>query len=486
MASQTISTHTRQVKVKQEFPKKLFYEKILIDWKDSIADKNHASVIRKALENLRKYPLEINGYTELKNIYGIGENIATRLDAAWQLICSQYWKEPDLRDIRALKKGDAMKFLNEAVVFKGRNDRIPFLPRNKTTMNSKSNPTTLNAAMSLSQPSTSLVKTVSANFGARQVQPVDDLNVSFSQPLPTLREEPIEENFGALPTPILGTSKNLSPKLTNQPRSLASQADNTAQNAYIDHDPSRFDRCEVWLIVDAREGIARGRALSICQHLDKLGIRYEERQLSVGDFLWVLKFEDKEMVMDCIVERKTLDDLKHSIRETRYAEQKKRLKECGVRNVIFLLEGSNTVKNRDLEQALATTSIENRFLVQRTSNIQGTASFLAGVTERLKTRALTDHMVGLSFTSFQKEGLKTTTITVKDLWIRQLTVCPRMSVEKAKMIAHRFPTFRLLSEFYRKNRESVSPIAPEQLMSETIPGIPRSLSQQLAAFFSNI
>ena len=95
-------------------------------------------------------------------------------------------------------------------------------------------------------------------------------------------------------------------------------------------------------------------------------------------------------------------------------------------------------------------------------------------------------MVGLSFTSFQKEGLKTTTITVKDLWMLQLTVCPRMSVEKAKMIAQRFPTFRLLSEFYRKNRESVSPIAPEQLMSETIPGIPRSLSQQLAVFFSNI
>lgn len=90
-------------------------------------------------------------------------------------------------------------------------------------------------------------------------------------------------------------------------------------------------------------------------------------------------------------------------------------------------------------------------------------------------------MVGLSFEAFQDESLKTKTSTVKDLWLRQLTVCPRMSVEKARVVAESFPTFRLLAEFYQNHRNGLT--SPEQLLYEAIPTVPRSLSQQLSAFF---
>jgi crossover junction endonuclease MUS81 len=44
-------------------------------------------------------------------------------------------------------------------------------------------------------------------------------------------------------------------------------------------------------------------------------------------------------VLDFIVERKTSDDLAASIRDGRYDEQKYRLKNCGINNVIYLIEG---------------------------------------------------------------------------------------------------------------------------------------------------
>lgn len=53
----------------------------------------------------------------------------------------------------------------------------------------------------------------------------------------------------------------------------------------------------------------------------------EVRQLKLGDYLWVArqKGTNRELVLDCIVERKRLDDLGHSIKSDRYltASQKK-------------------------------------------------------------------------------------------------------------------------------------------------------------------
>jgi len=44
-------------------------------------------------------------------------------------------------------------------------------------------------------------------------------------------------------------------------------------------------------------------------------------------------------VLGFIVERKTSDDLAASIRDQRYLEQKARLRNSGINNVIYLIEG---------------------------------------------------------------------------------------------------------------------------------------------------
>lgn len=45
------------------------------------------------------------------------------------------------------------------------------------------------------------------------------------------------------------------------------------------------------------------------------------------------------VVLDCIVERKTVMDLASSIIDGRYDEQKQRLMSCGVPHVVYLVEG---------------------------------------------------------------------------------------------------------------------------------------------------
>jgi ERCC4-type nuclease len=45
-----------------------------------------------------------------------------------------------------------------------------------------------------------------------------------------------------------------------------------------------------------------------------------------------------------------------------------------------------------LEQAMASTSVENGFLVHRTMNMQGTAKFLQHLTKRLDERCKKDEV----------------------------------------------------------------------------------------------
>jgi len=54
-------------------------------------------------------------------------------------------------------------------------------------------------------------------------------------------------------------------------------------------------------------------------------------------------------VLNCIVERKTISDLSHSITDKRYTDQKYRLKNCGLSRLFYLIEGAtSTTSNSSL------------------------------------------------------------------------------------------------------------------------------------------
>lgn len=56
-------------------------------------------------------------------------------------------------------------------------------------------------------------------------------------------------------------------------------------------------------------------------------ILLQVRRLPVGDAIWIAhhKYLDNEYVLDFIVERKKVDDLRSSIRDNRYKDQKLKL-----------------------------------------------------------------------------------------------------------------------------------------------------------------
>lgn len=57
--------------------------------------------------------------------------------------------------------------------------------------------------------------------------------------------------------------------------------------------------------------------------LTNLKTKFETRQLSVGDFVWIARDQSgKELLLPYIVERKRMDDLGSSIKDGRFHEQK--------------------------------------------------------------------------------------------------------------------------------------------------------------------
>lgn len=74
----------------------------------------------------------------------------------------------------------------------------------------------------------------------------------------------------------------------------------------------------------------------------KSQLAFDVATLSVGDMLWVARHKrsKKTVVLDCIVERKTIGDLESSIKDMRIKEQRSRLFKTGLSRVAYAIEGN--------------------------------------------------------------------------------------------------------------------------------------------------
>ena len=61
----------QRVKVRCIHPRKTFFEKVLMEWKETIDDRNFRFVVSKAHSNLKNFPLEVSTIRELKNVKGL-------------------------------------------------------------------------------------------------------------------------------------------------------------------------------------------------------------------------------------------------------------------------------------------------------------------------------------------------------------------------------------------------------------------------------
>ena len=263
----------------------------------------------------------------------------------------------------------------------------------------------------------------------------------------------------------------------------------------------------VQLVLDNREVRTKDDRDYISEELTKRGCKPLVRPLELGDFFWVAKCHDSDLLsrngeegteicLDWIVERKRLDDLVGSITDGRFQEQKFRLRKSGVKNVIYLIEEfslsteKSTKFHEAIQSAIASTQVVSGYFVKRTMKLDETIRYLARMTRILKsqyeskplylipTKALTprtylpllshlqthpshaDKSYHITYPSFASLSSKSDTLTLRDVFLKMLMCTRGISGDKALAIQKYWGSPRAFVEAFegcttRKEREAM-------------------------------
>uniref|UniRef100_A0A8C1MAK6 Crossover junction endonuclease MUS81 n=1 Tax=Cyprinus carpio TaxID=7962 RepID=A0A8C1MAK6_CYPCA len=248
---------------------------------------------------------------------------------------------------------------------------------------------------------------------------------------------------------------------------------------------------EIVLCVDVIEttGGSSGRKQELVKELQRNCVTFDIRKLNVGDFLWVAREKvtpvpgqlrppvGKELVLDYIIERKRMDDLCGSIIDGRFREQKFRLKRCGLRKPIYLVEECGSaaahlsIPESTLQQAIVNTQVVDGFFVKRVQDVKESAAYLTIMTRYLqklyhnctlfcRSRELegdggdeSEQTANLScslmaFTEFNYGAIKNKCQTVREVFARQLMQISGVSGDKAAAVLEHYSTVSSLLQAY--------------------------------------
>ncbi|KAI9352056.1 hypothetical protein BDR26DRAFT_850275 [Obelidium mucronatum] len=228
---------------------------------------------------------------------------------------------------------------------------------------------------------------------------------------------------------------------------------------------------DIVLVLDNRE-VKNGKSRDFFKNgLAEKNIKFVNRSLDLGDVTWIARPKcvgdyhgDEEIMLEYILERKTLDDLVSSIKDGRFKEQKFRLSDCGIPNVIYLVEEVNTESAavfgyEGVYTAITQTQVENGFFVKKTYSAEDSLAYLVSMTNFLKqiyrdktlvfessrkleksVKSQGTTIYSISFALFCQRTSKTKNFCLGDVWIRQLLTIPGMSSEKACFFARTYKT----------------------------------------------
>ncbi|KAM8747763.1 crossover junction endonuclease MUS81 [Acanthopagrus schlegelii] len=265
---------------------------------------------------------------------------------------------------------------------------------------------------------------------------------------------------------------------------------------------------EIILCVDFIETTGGGshhRKQELVKELQRNGVSFDVRKLNVGDFLWVAREKvapvpgqlrapaARELVLDYVIERKRMDDLCGSIIDGRFREQKFRLKRCGLRKPVYLVEECGTAASHlslpesTLQQAIVNTQVVDGFFVKRVQDVRESAAYLTVMTRYLtklyqnctlmcRSRELegdggSEEEVEergrpscslISFAEFNHGAVKNKCQTVREVFARQLMQISGLSGDKAAAILEHYNTPHSLLTAYKR---CVSEAEKEKLLS---------------------
>ncbi|XBI67744.1 hypothetical protein VPH35_047046 [Triticum aestivum] len=217
---------------------------------------------------------------------------------------------------------------------------------------------------------------------------------------------------------------------------------------------------EVVLILYDRDTFGpRSRRKVVDNIRSQFNIPVEIKHLPVGDALWIARHKelDTEYVLDFIVERKNVDDLLGSIKDNRYKDQKLRLKKCGLRKLIYLVEGDvNTVDGSEsVKTSCFTTEVLEGFDVQRTTGYADTekkyghltGSIIDYYSRNFSAGADTSRLC-LTYDEFVKRCSDLEKVTMSDIFALQLMQVPQVTDEAALAVTSLYPTLLSLAKAY--------------------------------------
>ncbi|XP_025262510.1 crossover junction endonuclease MUS81 isoform X3 [Camponotus floridanus] len=229
---------------------------------------------------------------------------------------------------------------------------------------------------------------------------------------------------------------------------------------------------DIILLVDTQEtcgGKTKPQHDATLMELTQFGVLFEVRRLKIGDFMWIARCRktQDELVIPYIIERKRMDDLSASITDGRFHEQKFRLKQSKIENLMYIVE--NIDKNSrfsiplpSLLQASVNCLIQDGFTVKYTRNHKDSMSYLSCVTKTLikiykdkklvgckkerllQTNNLDSTIRLMEFKEFNKASSKQRKFKVSEMFIRQLLQLKGMSVDRATAIVERYPSPQIL------------------------------------------
>ena len=194
------------------------------------------------------------------------------------------------------------------------------------------------------------------------------------------------------------------------------------------------------------------------------GVRSEKARLAMGDFCWTLTGASGERwLLPMVVERKRWDDLLHSTKDSRFAEQKWRMKRLLTEaKLVYLVEKradavSEERDKKTLAQCLVATELRDRFLVFHTDTLHESVRVLGRWSKLLYSRVRKEARNAVDSEHFLRDmgcvpfdslnsGVcsKKNVVSAKDLFGRQLMAIPGVTVTVATAITRLFPTMRHL------------------------------------------
>lgn len=261
-------------------------------------------------------------------------------------------------------------------------------------------------------------------------------------------------------------------------------------DSYLFWDSGSFD---IIFIIDNREIRAQNQRDFFLNKLLQIGIKCEQRALSVGDGLWIArnKVTNEEVVLNYIIERKRLDDLASSIKDGRYTEQKVRLKRTGVENIFYLIEEVTSSELQKMAEAIQTSismaMTNSNFHCIRTKDPDETILFIEKITNELNKFYKDKKLLVLypdnlqqqkdyadmlekfrkkfkeneiecvhTYPTFDTMLSKSDLMTTKELLVRMLMTIRGISLEKAIAIQREFKTPKLLVKNFDKHDKELT------------------------------